>query len=855
MMLSLALAMVIQGADPTIPVQVEADRQPRVHTGGDCLIQGGKVFTITGKVWPSADVLIRGGKIVQIAASIVPPPGVTVISARGKCVLPGLVDAHSHRGEAESNEYSATAVPETRIHDVLDSQQDGLWYDLANGITTGMLLHGSSDAIGGQSVVVKHRWKQSPASMIFKDAPRMVKFALGENVSGKLEPTATRYPQSRAGVESVYRRAFTDARAYMERWEAYRKNPSGPVPRKDLRLEALADILRGNIWVQCHSYRQDEILMMVRLSQEFHFKIGAMQHALEAFKIAPELAAAQVPASMFSDAWDYKVEVFDAIPMGVSICVRAGVLSSINTDTFSGLAPLNIDAAKTMRYGISEADALKLITINPARQIGVDKWVGSLEPGKDADVSIWDGHPLSVYSKCAMTMLDGEVVFERNDAFKVDSHSASKSTVSPSVLRSDLQRPLPEARCYALVGGTVHPISGPDIAGGTVVFRDGTIQAVGGGSTPIPADATRVDVKGLDVYPGFVDGGSDLGINEVPSEKSQTDQAENGPFQPDLRFLTAVNPESVKFPIARCGGVTSAFIRPSGRGLIAGQGAVVNTLGSTREEMVVMDRASLHVFYPEGVPAAEKAFLPPSVVEAREKGISQQRDAIKEYFKLARRYQEARADGASSDSKLESMIPYLEGKLPVVVHVNSREAILDALAWAKGVGLKLIVAGGAESWKVTSALKAQHVPVLYSAPTTSCPGENAPFGEMDPYDTNLVAPGVLYRAGVPFALQTGDASAIMNLPWSAGMLCAYGLPHEAAVRSITLSAAEILGVSNGVGSLQSGKLANVIVTAGDPLEVTTQLRYEFIGGKPVALKSKFTELYRKYEARIGSPKR
>lgn len=853
MILACALAVSLQQQKGELPTELEADRVPAVQTHGDCLIRGGKVFTITKGTMAKADILVRNGKIERIAPHIDLPPGVTVIEAGGKCVLPGLIDAHSHRGEQESNEWAATAVPEVRIEDVLDPEQDGLYFAIANGITTGMLLHGSSDAIGGQSIVVKHRFKKAPEDMPFKGAPRMIKFALGENVSEKLNPNGTRFPKTRAGVESVYRRAFADAKAYMRLWDDYRDKPTGAPPRRDLRLETLADILRGKIWVQCHSYRQDEILMMVRLSQEFGFKLAAMQHALEAYKVAPELAKARVPASMFSDAWNYKVEVFDAIPMGVSICVRAGVLSSVNTDTFGGLAPLNLDAAKTMRYGVTEEEALKLVTINPAKQIGVDKWVGSLEVGKDADISIWSGHPFSVYSKCDETLIDGEIVFKRRDALKVDPYSAVKSAVTPSVLESDLQAPIPEAPCYALVGGTIDPVSSGPIPNGVLVIRDGKIAAIGGADTPIPSDARKVNVKGLLVYPGFIDGGSDVGINEVPSVPSMRDDLENGPFQPDLRFWTSINPESVKIPIARCGGVTSAFIRPNGNGLIAGQGCVVNMDGSTREEMQIAPMASLHVFFPEGLNPAFRSFLPASVVEEREKGIEVNRDAVKDYFAAAKRYALARAAGiVEADAKFEAMLPYLEGKKPVVVHANAEEAIRASLAWAKSAGIRMILAGGAESWKVTKELLDQKVPVLYSAPATSCPGENRPYGEMDPYDSNLAAPGLLQKAGIPFALQTGDSAGIMNLAWAAGELCAFGLPHGAAVRAITLGAAEILGVADTVGSLQVGKTANVIVTDGDPLEITTQLRYEFIKGRPVKLVSKFTELYRKYEKRIAA---
>lgn len=697
---------------------------------------------------------------------------------------------------------------------------------------------------------MKHRWKDKSSDLVFKGAPRMVKFALGENVSEKLNPNGSRFPKTRAGVESVYRRAFEAAKAYRQKWEEFEAG-KGPRPRRDVRLDTLADVLRGRVWVQCHSYRQDEMLMMVRLSQEYGFKIGAMQHALESYKIAPELAKAHVPVSMFSDAWDYKVEVFDAIPMGVSLCVREGVLTSVNTDTFGGMPPLNLDAAKTMRYGVSEADALKLITINPAKELGVDKWVGSIEVGKDADFALWKGHPLSVYSKCVLSLIDGEVRFQRRDAFGVDAQSVSESTVKPSVLTSDLERPLETGRVFAFVGGIVHPVNGPVINGGIVVVRDGLIVSVGK-EVAIPSGAKRISVTGLHVFPGLVDGGSDLGISEVPSVPSMTDGGDNGPFQPDLRFATAINPESVKFPIARCAGVTTAFVRPTGQGLIAGQGTVVDTVGSTIEEMAVVRDASLHVYYPEGVNPAFRAFMPPNVVEQQEKSLNTNRDALKEYFAQAKRYLAVKqAGGGEPDSKWAAMEPYVSGKRPVVIHANAEEAIKDSVKWAREAGFKMVLAGGAECWKALKELKEAGVGVLYSAPTVSCPGENRPYGDLDPYDTNLVVPSLLQRAGIRFGLQTGDSAQIMNLAWSAGSCCPFGLSKADALRSVTLGPAQVLGVADMVGSLEPGKEANIVVSDGDPLEITTQIKRVFIRGRSIELKSKFTELYRKYEKRLG----
>ncbi|RYF97142.1 MAG: amidohydrolase, partial [Caulobacteraceae bacterium] len=360
-------------------------------------------LTVTKGFLDGADVLIQNGKIVAVGMNLAAPAGVRVIDATGRFVTPGIVDAHSHRGVDDINEIDAISA-EVRIADVINPDQIGVYNSLASGITTQLTLHGSANPIGGQSTIIKSKWRRPPEEFVFPGAPREIKFALGENPTGW---GGARYPGSRMGVETVYRRAFHDARDYTKRWDDYRAQAGDAKvapPRKDLRLEALAAILRGDIRVQCHGYRQDEILMMVRLSQEFGFNL-TVQHGLEAYKIAPELAAAKIPVSIFGDAFAYKLEVIDSMPMASTILDKAGVLVSVNTDTLGGPVPLTLDAAKAIRYGTSPDRALRMITINPAIELGVANRVGSIEVGKDGDLAIWDGHPLSVYTKCAMTLI------------------------------------------------------------------------------------------------------------------------------------------------------------------------------------------------------------------------------------------------------------------------------------------------------------------------------------------------------------------------------------------------------------------------------------------------------------------
>lgn len=824
------------------PRELEADRRPSFSTGGNVLFRHAQILTATGSRLEDTDLLVQNGKIAAIGKALTAPTGIKVLDLTGKTLTPGLVDAHSHRGADDINEIAAISA-EVRMQDMINADQEGVYQALTVGITSGLLLHGSANPIGGQSIVVRHKYRHAPSEVIFPGAPRMIKFALGENVKGW---SGARYPNTRMGVETVYRRAFNDAKDYIATWDAYNASPTTAAPRRDLRLETLADILRGKIRVQCHSYRQDEMLMMVRLSQEFGFNL-TLQHALESYKIAPELAKAKIPVSIFSDGFAYKLEVVDSIPMAAAILDEAGVLVSINTDTFSGTAPLAQDAAKAIRYGVSPDRALRMITINAATELGIQDRVGTVEVGKDADLAVWDGTPLSSYAKCLMTFIDGEAFFERRDAHKIDASSVKPG--DPATKAFDPDRvPFPKAAFkYLITGATVHPVSGPVLTNANVLIENGLIKAIG---TVSEGGAVTVDGRGLHVYPGFIDTGSKLGLTEFGQVSQATDANELGEFTPDLKATIAVNPQSVHFPKVRYNGITTAVVYPSS-GLIAGQSGIIRTIGSTNEDMTVNGTFSLGVVVPEGLSNDELATLTAAERDDKLDAVKRRRQVIVDYFEGARRYFAAKTSGANvpTDSKLESIKPYLAGERAITFTANGVDAINWVLETTRTLKLTPIIDGGRDAWKVGPALKAARVPVLLSPPVGQCPSEDPSPATFDPYDTNLAGAALLRRAGVKFAFKSDDWESAMNLPYRVGRSAAFGLPHDAAIRALTLDAAQILGLGDKLGSLQPGKVANVIVTDGDPLDVTTSLRYLFMDGKPVRLESHYTDLYREYHAR------
>lgn len=358
------------------------------------------------------DVWIEGGRIKAVGPSLEAPSSVQRFDAKGMHLSPGLVDAHSHIGASGNvNEGSHSVTSEVRVGDIIDPTDINIYRELAGGTTTSQILHGSANAIGGQAQVIKHRWGASGPELKFAGVIPTIKFALGENPkqSNWGDNFRTRYPQTRLGVEALIRSQFTQAKAY---GEALKRDPS---TRRDLRLEPLWEILQGKRLVHIHSYRADEILMFARLSQEFGFKIGAYQHVLEGFKVAKEIAEVQAGASTFADWWGYKAEAFDAIPQNAAMMLRQGVLVSLNSDSNDLGRRLNTEAAKAMRYGnLTPTEALKLVTLYPAKQLRIDDSVGSIEVGKSADLVLWNRQPLSSMARAETVWIDGRRYFDRS---------------------------------------------------------------------------------------------------------------------------------------------------------------------------------------------------------------------------------------------------------------------------------------------------------------------------------------------------------------------------------------------------------------------------------------------------------
>ena len=856
-------------------------------------IRGGTVLTVTRGTIDNGVVVMRDGKLAAVGGPNTPvPAGADIVDAKGRFVTPGIIDAHSHIGADSINEGGTTVSSMTGIEDVMNPTDVSIYRDLAGGLTVANVLHGSANPIGGKNQVIKLRWGKDARGLMFDGAPPGIKFALGENPKDMRQFGQTgprRYPVTRPGVEFVIRDAFSRAKAYQREWRDYerRKNAGEDVsmPRRDLQLEPLVEILDGTRLVHSHTYRADETLMLIRLAEEIGFTIATFQHVLEGYKVADEMAKHGVGGSTFSDWWAYKIEAEDAIPYNAALMHRRGVLVSINSDSAEHARRLNTEAAKAIHWGgVSEDEALAFVTINPAKQLKIDHRVGSLEAGKDADVVIWNKHPLSTYAIVDRVYIDGEQYYDRpaeerrlSDANREKIKLGAPPTAGPQMAQTSgpqkAQTPGPQmaqmpdetfgsaaasarqpqmpsggGALTAITNARIFPISGPSIDRGIVLIRGNRIEAVGANVT-VPAGAQVIDAKGGEVYPGFIDARTSIGLTE-PGPRNFEDTNEMLDINAAIKAQVAYQSDSDAIPVARVNGITTVAVVPSG-GLIGGQIAVMNLDGWTWEEATLEPVAGVSFQFPllartQGAGAATDA-------NRKYEELKKERDAkvrrVEDLIARARAYALLPAAERATDWNLAALAPVAERKQPMFVAANAESDIREAVAFADRAGVRIVITGGLEAPLAASLLREKNIPVILGSVLT------LPAREDAHHAATYQAAGELARAGVTFAFGTGGAANNRLIPYEAAISVAWGLDRDRALRAITLDAATILGVADRVGSLEPGKVANLFVATGDPMEMKTLFTHVFINGRDVGTKSKHTELYERFSSRPTEVKR
>ena len=875
-----AQAPITQPVWPATLTEQIAPGTVEVPTGTLYIRNLDKLWTANGQILEHVSVLVRDGKIRGIGSDVSAPAGATVIDGAGLTAIPGIVDTHSHSAMATWNEGTASIIPEVRVVDVLRPESLEIYQALSGGVTTSVILHGSANTIGGQNATIKMRWgMDDPLKLLVEGAPRTVKFALGENVTRKNSSGrggVERYPGSREGVEALHVQAFTAAQAYRKAWQDYRKNPAAfkVPPRRDLRLEALVDIMEGRIKVIAHSYRSDEIMMLMGIADRFGFKVDLFTHVLEGYKVADEIAAHGASASTFSDWWQYKLEAYDAIPYNAAILNDHGVLTSLNSDSPWLQATMVLEMNKPVKYGgVSREEALRMLTAYPAKQIHLENRIGTLAVGKDGDLVLLSGDPFDSYSRVEKTIIDGIVYYDRTNERQTreepirtlatlplggTSTAGDRSTTSAGTPRGDgmaaaptrTSLPLaPNAAVTAIVGGTVHPVSGPAIADGVVLVQNGKIMAVGPASAvQVPAGATRVDVRGKHVYPGMIEPMTQLGMIEIGAVPASRDDQEVGRYNPHVRALTGIHPQSEAIPVARANGITAVLDAPQGA-IIDGAGSLVQLDGDTPQKMSIVDRAVMVMELPaakgdvweapklEGDQLEETVrLLDRAVLYAN--GASTRDDPTAPFQPQAR---------GSEDVLLGALVPAVTGGMPVFFRARTeREIRTVLLVLARFPQMKGVIVGGDQAYRLASELAARQVAVVVGSEIEPT------IDEDDPITAGWENAARLYRAGVTvsFTTQFGENTTdVRNLPYHAARAVAYGLPQEVALRAVTLTAAELVGQGATMGSIEPGKRADLIVTTGDPLQVVTEVERVFIGGKEVSTETRHTRLYQQYKDR------
>jgi len=854
-----------------VPLRSSEAAPPQAQTAGVVAIRNATLVTVSRGTINNGTIVMSGGKITAIGANVNIPAGAQIIEGKGKFVSPGIIDAHSHIANDAINEGATAVSSMTGMGDVLNPLDIAIQRDLAGGVTTANILHGSANPIGGKTVVIKLKWGVTKASdLLFPGALPGIKFALGENpkrpASGINQQGPRRYPTTRQGVEFVIRDAFTRAHAYQNQWQAYNKAKAAGqdvmAPRRDLQMDALVEILEGKRLVHVHCYRADEILMMIRLAEEMGFKVATFQHVLEGYKVAKEIAAHGSGASTFSDWWGYKIEAEDAIPGNAGVMTHKGVSVSINSDSAEHARRLNTEAAKSVRWGdVSDDQAVAMVTLNPARQLRIDQRVGSLDVGKDADVVVWNAHPLSTYATVDKTFIDGIAYYDRDaELARVDQVEKEKTSmnggrggrtggagaegrggaITPGNLFNIESQAIDvklnaAGATWSITNARIVPVSGPVIEKGTIVIRGNKIQAIGAN---VAATGTKIiDARGASVYPGFIDASTDLGINE-PGVRGYEDVSEMLEFNQMLRTRVAYQSDSDSVPIARVEGITSAAIFMGG-GTITGEVPLMNLDGWTWEENLVRPVAGLALTFPGGGGGGRGGG------GGGRGGGAGGTGGVPE---LERLLTAARAYGANAnrtmDWNLEPLVPIVQRKQPFYVGAGSEQAIRDSIAWAERQGINIVIRTAPMAAVATAdLLKAKNVPVILNNVLAM------PQGEDTFHAANYQAAGQLQKAGVMFAFSSGGYDNVRLIPFQAAMSVAWGLDRDEAIKALTINAAKIFGADKAIGTLEAGKVANLVVVSGDPLEIRSQIRHVVIGGREIPLESKHTELFKRYMGR------
>jgi imidazolonepropionase-like amidohydrolase len=849
------------------------------------VIRNATILTAAGPLIERGSVLLQNGKITAVGATVNAPPDAVVIDGTGKWVTPGVIDTHSHLGVyaapgieslSDGNEMTSPVTAEVWADHSIWPQDPQFELSLAGGVTTMQILPGSGNLIGGRGVTVKNIPSRTTEGMKFPGAPAGLKMACGENPR-RVYGQRNQMPSTRMGNIAVFRRTWQSAVDYRDKWKKWRDEGADPAKRPDrnLQMETLAAALDGEILIHNHCYRADEMATMIQLSKEFGFKISSFHHGVEAYKVRDLLVANNICASLWADWWGFKLEAYDGIRENIALINEAKGCAIVHSDDPNGEQRLNQEAAKAMRAGleagmkIERADAVRWITLNPARALGIDKVTGSLEPGKNADVVVWSGDPFSVYAKAERVFIDGADVYDRSKKLAQRDFMTGLETGPDLSYSSPAGSQLPGAAAVslapkqpsmlgsrasagglgsspaavksgpgavAITNGRIFTVSGAVIEKGTVVIAGGKITAIGANVT-VPPGAKIIDAANKIITPGWIESATSIGIVEIGNGAEGT--ADQGTTEKDLsaafNVLDAFNPYSTVIPVTRVEGITRAVVAPSSTGnVILGQAALFDLAGDQVPASIT--RAPVAVFAAlgesgAGLAGGSRASAVLRLREALQDAVDFNRNRAAWNAAQRRPYARGRLD-------LEALKPVILGEIPLAIQANRASDLLAAIRLADEFKLKLVLMGAAEGWMVAPELARRNIPVVIK-PLTNIPS-------FDALGASLENAARLQKAGVTLVLSSFDTHNARNLRQEAGNAISYGLDRNDALRAVTLTPARTWGVADRTGSLEVGKDADLVVWSGDPFELTTAAEHVFILGREMSKDTRQKALFDKY---------
>ena len=809
---------------------------PQRGAAADVLvIKADRIHTATKGTIERGVIVIENGKIVRIGAGLAAPAGAREIAA--KVVIPGLIDMHSHMGvygmplveeNYDGNEATNPVTPQVRAFEGFNFDDLSIPPARAAGVTTVIARPGSLNVICGTSVAVKLK-KASPEEMVLVEDCDL-KMAIEGNPSGYYAGLK-QMPSTVMAVYHVARQAFVEAQEYQKTWERYeadkKKGQDPAPPKRDFGKDTLVRVLKREMPVHIHVYTASEHMTAIRLADEFNLRLS-LGHCDKSYLVIDELAKRKdiyfnVGPALFDTYYQNSLDLAN-VP---AILAKAGLKVSLQIDGSAKQSNLRESAALCVRYGMSESDALRSITINAAEAVDLGDRIGSLEAGKDADLVLLDGEPFEFLTSVETVIIDGRVEYQKAPG------PAAAARPSPAPVSGPLSLPAAArtAAAYAIRGGTVYTMAGEPIPNGVVLVKDGKIERVGQ-DLPVPMGYPVVDAGGRVVMPGLVLARTQLGLTSNWRMQSSTDEISK-PVTPEIEAKHAVEPQAPHFYLLPELGVTSALVTPGDLNVIGGRGLALKTRGSgVVDRMMIKDQAVM--VFGLGSKAKRKQQMPSTRM-----GIAA---LVRETLAKAREYRDA-LDASKKDKKspapprdlhLEALVPVVRGEMPVIIHCDRKDDILTALRLVDEFKLKAILDGVTEGYALADEIKKRNSPIILGEIFRG-------VGNIEDAGFNEANPAVLAKAGIRLAFRAEDGlwqwpaagTAGGDLLEVAAYACRNGMTEEAALRAVTIDAARIAGIDSRVGSLEPGKDADILILRGHPFRTGSLTDAVFLDGKLV----------------------